>query len=72
MVIRAKAGVDPQGAVAMMEALPPGDLDPQPGPDRTTKQARDELLVYLIEPSENHWKYVWSQSGIPLDERSFP
>ena len=29
MVIRAKAAVDPRGAVALMEALPKGGLDPQ-------------------------------------------
>jgi hypothetical protein len=72
MVIRAKADVDPQGAVAMMESLPPGSGDMRPGANSMTNQARDELLIYLIEPSENHWKYVWSQSVIPLDERSFP
>jgi hypothetical protein len=72
IVIRAKAGVDPQAAVALMVALPPGGLDPQVRMNQMTNQARDELLIYLIEPSEGHWKYVWSSSGIPLDERRFP
>jgi hypothetical protein len=72
MVIRAKAGVDPRGAVAMMETLPPGGPDLQSGPNAMTNRARDELLIYLIEPSENHWKYVWSECGIPLDDKQFP
>ena len=37
-----------------------------------TNQAREELVIYLVEPSEDHWKFVWSRSGIPLDERRFP
>jgi hypothetical protein len=71
-VIRAKAGVNPQAAVALMEALPPGGLDPQTPMNQMTNQAREELLIYLIEPSEDHWKYVWKSSGIPLDDRRFP
>lgn len=70
--IRAKATVDPQAAAALMEALPPGGLDPQVPMNEMTNQAREELLVYLIEPSEDHWKYVWSSSGIPLHDRRFP
>jgi hypothetical protein len=72
VVIRAKAGVDPQGAVAMMEALPQADLDPKVPMNQMTNQAREALIVYLIEPSEDHWKFVWSQADIPLDERRFP
>jgi len=71
-VIRAKAGVDPRGAVAMMEALPQTALDPQLPANLLTNQAREELVIYLVETGEDHWKYVWSRSGIPLDERRFP
>jgi hypothetical protein len=71
-VIRAKAGVDPQGAVAMMEALPIEGLDPRVPMNELTNEARDELVIYLVEPSEYHWKYLWSHSGIPLGERRFP
>jgi hypothetical protein len=34
--------------------------------------ARDELLIYLIEPSDRHWQYAWTHAGVDLDERSFP
>ena len=59
-VIRAKAGVDPQGAAAMMEAIPPGGLDTQVLMNQMTNEARNELVIYLIESSEDHWKYAWS------------
>ncbi len=42
-LIRAKAGIDPQGAVAMIEALPVGNPDSQLPIDQINKQARDEL-----------------------------
>jgi hypothetical protein len=72
VVIRAKAGVDPQGAVTLMEALPPGGLEQETPANRMMNSARDELLIYLIEPNDHHWQYVWSQTGIDFDERSFP
>ena len=37
-----------------------------------TNQAREELVIYLVEPGEYHWKYLWSHSSIPLGERRFP
>jgi hypothetical protein len=72
MIIRAKAGVDPQGAVALMQSLPPGGRDGRVSPNSMMYSARDELLIYLIEPSDRHWQYVWTQAGVDLDERSFP
>jgi hypothetical protein len=71
-VIRAKAGVDPQAAVAMMEALPQAGLDPQVPMNALTNEARLELAIYLVEPGEYHWKYVWSLLGVSLHEREFP
>ena len=66
MVIRAKAGVDPQGAVAMIEALPPGSLGSAADPANVLlNQARHELINFLVEPSENHWKVVWRSLGHP-------
>jgi hypothetical protein len=67
-VIRAKAGVDPPGVVAMMEAVPQAGLDPRALTNEMTNEARETLINYLTEPSEDHWKYVWSSSAIPLDE----
>ena len=58
--IRAKASVDPRGAVALIEALPAGDPEPRPGMDRMNSEARNELIMYLIEPAESHWKKVWA------------
>ena len=72
MIIRAKAGVDPQGAVTLMQALPPGGRDERASPNSMMYSARDELLIYLIEPSDRHWQYVWTHAGVDLDERSFP
>ena len=72
MIIRAKAGVDPQGAVTLMQALPPGGRDERLSPNSMMYSARDELLIYLIEPSDRHWQYVWTHAGVDLDERSFP
>jgi hypothetical protein len=72
MMIRAKAGVDPQGAVTLMQALPAGGRDDRLSPNSIMYSARDELLIYLIEPSDRHWQYVWTHAGVELDERSFP
>ncbi len=72
MIIRAKAGVDPSGAVTLMQALPPGGRDERRSPNGMMYSARDELLIYLIEPSDRHWQYVWTHVGVDLDERSFP
>ncbi len=71
--IRAKASVDPQGTVRLMESLvPPGGRDPRPSPGNIVYEARDELLLYLIEPGDHHWQYIWTSVGVDLDERSFP
>ena len=71
--IRAKASVDPQGAVSLMESLvPPGGRDPRLSPSNIRYETRDELLIYLIEPGDHHWQYVWRQAGVRLDEREFP
>jgi hypothetical protein len=72
MLIRAKAGVDPHGAVGLMEALPPVGPGPELPVNRMMNRSRDQLLIYLIEPDDHHWQYVWSERGIDLDERSFP
>jgi hypothetical protein len=55
-----------------MEALPPGGLDDRLPANSIIYSARDELLIYLIEPSDRHWQYVWTHAGVDLDERSFP
>jgi hypothetical protein len=72
MIIRAKAGVDPEGAVTLMQALPPGGRDRRLSPNGMMYAARDELLIYLIEPSDRHWQYVWTHADVEFDERSFP
>jgi hypothetical protein len=72
MIIRAQAGVDPQGAATLMQALPPGGRDERVSPNRMMYSARDELLIYLIEPTDRHWQHVWTAAGVDLDERSFP
>lgn len=66
MIIRAKAAVRPRGAVALMEALPAGGL----GPRLATNDIREELMISLVEPTEDQWKSVWEQSGIPLTGRT--
>jgi hypothetical protein len=68
-VIRAKAAVDPQGAVALMQAIPAGGLDPRVPANRLMNQSFDAMITFLTEPSEDHWKFVWEQSGIPLTGR---
>ena len=55
-----------------MQALPPDRRDDRLSPNRMMYSARDELLIYLIEPSDRHWQYVWTHAGVDLDERSFP
>ncbi len=72
MMIRAKAGVDPQGAVTLFKTLPPGGRDERVSQNRMMYLARDELLIYLIEPGDRHWQYVWTHAGVDFDERSFP
>jgi len=71
-VIRPKAAVDPRGAVALMESMPQASRNSRTPIDELTNQGREALLIYLVEPSEDHWKFLWSRSGIPLDERRFP
>ncbi len=72
MIIRAKASVDPQGAVALFQSLPPGGRDERVPPNSLMYSARDELLIYLIEPGDRHWQYAWTHAGVDFDERSFP
>ncbi len=71
LVIRAKAVVDPRGAVAMFEALPPVGPGSSVRTNRLIDQARDLLITALLEPLEEHWKVVWSRSGIPIDKPRF-
>jgi len=72
MIVRAKAAVDPRGAVAMVEALPPAGPDSGLRANRVTDQARAELITCLVEPIEETWKVVWRSSGIPIDKPRFP
>jgi hypothetical protein len=67
-VIRAMAAVDPRAAVATVESLPLGDLDPR----NMANEAREELVIFLLEPYEDRWKTDCSRAGIPVDERRFP
>jgi protocatechuate 3,4-dioxygenase beta subunit len=68
---RPKAAVDPRGAVAMFEALPP--VSPDSGVMiRLIDQARAELINCLVEPIDESWKEVWRHSGIPIDKPRFP
>ena len=67
-VVRAKASVDPRGAVAMIESLPPGGSNSS----HPTNYTRDELATCLAEPIDEHWKVIWSLSGVPVDGRSYP
>ena len=52
--------------------MPVGNPDTQLPIYQMNNQARDALIMYLIEPAENHWKNVWADSGVPLDDRRFP
>jgi hypothetical protein len=70
-VIQAKAAVDPRGAVAMFEALPPVGPGSSVMRDRLIDQARDALITALLEPLDEPWKAVWSRSGIPVDKARF-
>jgi hypothetical protein len=63
LAIRAKAEIDPRGAVAIIEALPPGGPDPR----HPTNPARTELATCLSESPDARWKAVWSFSGVDLD-----
>jgi hypothetical protein len=68
VIVRARASVDPRGAVAMIEALPPARFDRRDG---IMNQAREELVTCLVEPIEEHWKFIWRRSDIDLDEPRF-
>jgi hypothetical protein len=72
MVIRAKAVVDPRGAVAMFEALPPFGPDSSARRIRMLDQARDDLITGLVAPIDETWKEVWRRAGIPIDKARFP
>jgi Carboxypeptidase regulatory-like domain len=70
--VRAKASVDPQGAVAMIEALPPARFDRRDAANVFMNQAREELVACLVEPIDEHWKAIWRHSSVPVDGRRFP
>jgi hypothetical protein len=40
--------------------------------DEMMMQSRDELVSYLLEPTDEHWKYVWRSAAMPLDETRRP
>jgi hypothetical protein len=72
MGIRAKAVVDPRGAVAMFEALSPLGPDSSARRIRVIDQVRDDLITGLVAPVEEHWKELWRRAGIPIDKPRFP
>jgi hypothetical protein len=53
--IWAKAAIDPRGAVAMIDAMPPGDANA----NHPTNRDRVELATWLAESAEAPWKSVW-------------
>ncbi len=61
--IWAKAAIDPRGAVAIIEALPPGGADTR----HPTNQDRIELVTWLAESSQAPWKRVWRSFGVKFD-----
>jgi hypothetical protein len=67
-VVRVWASVDPRGAAATIEALPPGG----PSPMHATNVARAELATCLAEPIDERWKVIWNFSGVPVDGRRSP
>jgi hypothetical protein len=71
MIVRARAAVDPRGAVAMVEALPPAGQDSRVRANRVIDQARTELVACLVEPIDESWKDLWRDSGIPIDRPRF-
>ncbi len=71
MGIRARAVVDPRGAVAAFEALSPVGPDTSGMTLRVINQARAELITRLVEPVDEPWKTVWRRSGIPIDKVRF-
>jgi hypothetical protein len=64
--IQAGAVIDPRGAAAMLETLPPGDLNARDMRNRLIMQARDKLITCLVEPMDEHWKAAWERAGIPI------
>jgi hypothetical protein len=67
-IVRAWASVDPRGAAATIESLPPGG----PNPMHATNVARAELATCLAEPIDEQWKVIWSFSGVPVDGQRSP
>jgi hypothetical protein len=61
--IWAKAAIDPRGAVAIIEALPPGGADS----DHPTNRDRIELATWLAESAEAPWKRVWRDFGVDFE-----
>jgi hypothetical protein len=70
-IMRARADVDPRGAVARFESLPAVDPNQRRLADQMIDQARDSLITCLVEPFEEHWKLVWHSSGIPRDRHRY-
>ncbi len=56
----------------MIEALPPANFDRRPVTDVSMNQAREELVTWLVEPIDEHWKALWRYSSVPVDGRRFP
>lgn len=67
MLVRARVAADPRGAVAMVEALPPAGQDSRVQANRVIDRARTELVTCLVEPIDEVWKALWSDSGIPSE-----
>jgi hypothetical protein len=70
-VMRARVAADPRAAVAMFEALPPAGLDARVRTNQLTHFTREALVTGLLEPLDEHWKYLWRRSGIPIDQPRF-
>ncbi len=67
-IIWAKAAIDPRGAVAIIEALPPGGADS----DHPTNRDRIELATWLAESAESRLEDAFGVTWVSTstDERS--
>ena len=72
VVIRAKAVVNPRGAVAMFEALPPVGPDSSAMRTRMIDQARDELITGLVEPHRRTLEGRLASLGHPDRQAEIP
>ncbi len=70
-IMRAKADVDPRGAMAMFESLPAVEPNQRLLASQMAEQVRDSLITCLVEPFDEHWKLVWHSSGIPRDRHRY-